>query len=102
MSSATRHFIDRAVERLGYTAPQAAELAEKLVWAVQNQRDDIAAFVARVNRNGGRLFRFQAVNGQAYYALVDTEKWTCVTVMPPGFVVGREGKPRLQLKETYL
>jgi hypothetical protein len=102
MSAVTRHFIDRAVERLGYRIPQAVELAEGLIWAIQNHRDDLAEFVARVDRQGCRLFRFRAADGRFYYALVDTEQWVCVTVLPAGFTVGRQGKSRLKLKEKDL
>jgi hypothetical protein len=98
----TRHFIDRAVERLGYAIPQAVELAEGLIWAIQNHRDDLAEFVARVDRRGCRLFRFRAVDGRCYYALVDTDDMRCVTVLPAGFTVGRQGKSRLKLKEKDL
>lgn len=97
--SATRHFIRRAHERLGCSAHDATRIAEAVVLAIRQERRDLVEYVARVNRDGCRLFRF-GYGGRVYYALVDTDDMQCVTVMPPGFVVRRQGKAAIKLKET--
>lgn len=99
-STATAHFLQRAAERMGYRAAQARELADGLVWAIEQERDDVAEFVSRVNRDGLRLFRFRAVDARLYYALVNTDTMTCISIMPPGFTVPRQGKSRLKLKDA--
>ena len=98
--SVSEHFILRAQERLGYDKARAVDLGESLFWAIDNRREDLARFVSRVSRDGRRLFRFRASCGRYYYALLDTENRSCVTIMPPGYVVGRQGKSYMQLKET--
>jgi len=100
--AATEHFVIRAAERLGYARPQAVELAHGLVWAVQNSRSDIAEFITRVDKQGCRVFRFRALDGRCYYALIDTDSMVCVTVLPPGFAVGRQGKSKYKLREVDL
>ena len=100
--AATLHFIQRAKERLGIRTKEAVALADMLVQAVKNEDTSVATFVTRVDRTGCRVFRFAADGGQAWYALVDTDKMVCVTILPPGFYVGRQGKSRLRLKECDL
>jgi hypothetical protein len=100
--SVSEHFILRAQERLGYDKASAVELGNGLFWAIDSRRGDLALFVARVSRDGKRLFRFRATNGRCYYALLDTENRVCITVMPPGYTVGRQGKSYIRLKETDL
>jgi hypothetical protein len=100
MPAATLHFIQRVRERIGPDI-DGYELADMLVRAVQRSATDVQ-FVARVDRKGGRLFRFRVPDGRAFCALVDTDSFLCVTVMPPGFTVPREGKPRMTLKEVDL
>lgn len=95
--SVSEHFVRRAAERMGYDRPKAVALGISLF----NDLDQGAAdFVGRVSRAGCRLFRFRADNGQCYYALLNTEDRVCVTVMPPGFTVRRQGKTFIKLKET--
>lgn len=98
--AATKHFILRAQERMGVAPEQALELARSVIWAVRNDRRDMVEFIARVNRKGCRIFRFEAAPGRFFYALVDTDAMCCVTVLPPGFRVNREGKQAVRLKET--
>ena len=98
--SVSDHFILRAQERLGYDKTQAIELGKGLFWAIDTHHSDLVRFVARVSRDGKRLFRFRAVDGRYYYALLDTENRSCVTIMPPGYTVSCEGKGRVHLKET--
>lgn len=96
---ATMHFVRRVYERIGtHICPYT--LAEGLVWAVQNERHDLVEFVGRVDRKGCRVFRFVAPPaGRSFYALVDTEHWNCITVLPPGFRVARQGKSTIKLKD---
>ena len=95
------HFIQRVTERIGPHV-SATALARGIVGSVR-AADGAVEFVARVDRDGCRLFRFRVPDdGRYFYALVDTEKWVCVTVMPPGFVAGRVGKSRLKLKDVDL
>lgn len=98
----SKHFIFRARERLAYDHAQAQELGEGLFWAIDRQREDLVEFIGRVSRDGKRLFRFRAANGRHYYALLDTESRTCVTVLPPGYTAGREGKSYIKLRDTDL
>lgn len=100
--SVSEHFILRAQERLGYDKASAVELGTYLFHAIDCQRDDIALFVARVSRDGRRLFRFRAACGRLFYALLNTESRSCVTILPPGYRVRRQGRDCLTLKETDL
>lgn len=99
----TNHFVERAMERIGCSEDEARLIGQGLIWAVRNERSDIARFVARVNRSGNRLFLFKhAPTRRVWYALIDTETLSCITVMPPGYTVPRQGKTRLRLKEMDL
>jgi hypothetical protein len=94
----TRHFARRVRERIG-DSPDPDFLARGLIWAITNARDDLVQFVCRTDRKGLRIFRFKTPpTGRVFFALVDTESMTCITVMPPGFRVGRQGKDHLQLR----
>jgi hypothetical protein len=97
--SATNHWRRRVAERIGDVDPDL--LARDLVRAIQAEDDARVQFVARVNRNGGRLFRFP-VGGRQFFALVDTWTWSCVTVLPPGFTATRQGKSSIKLRERDL
>lgn len=97
MSAATAHWIQRVQERVE-NPPDPVVLARGIIWAIQAERHDLVEFVARTNRNGQRLFRFRVPSsGKMYYALVDTEKMVCVTVLKPGMAAGRIGKGPLKL-----
>lgn len=99
----TNHFIARAVERMGCSEAEAREIGQGLVWAIQNERWDLVEFVSRVSRDGNRIFRFRhAPTRRRWYALVNTADMVCVTVLSPNFVVKREGKAKLTLKEEDL
>lgn len=94
----TKHFARRVRERIG-DSPDPEFLARGLIWAVQNARDDLVQFVCRTDKKGLRIFRFKVPEtGRIFYALIDTEAMVCITVMPPGFRVGRQGKDHLQLR----
>jgi hypothetical protein len=97
--SATTHFIGRVAERIG-AAVDPRVLADGIVWAIRQERDDIVEFVTRVDRRGCRIFRFRVPDGRQFYALVNTDEMRCITVLPPGFTVPRQGKSRMKLKET--
>ena len=99
--AATQHWRKRVAERIGPDVDPDT-LAETLILALQQERYDLVEFVTRVNRDGQRMFRFRALNGRFYFALIDTDNHRCITVMPPGFVIARQGKPRLQLKDSDL
>jgi hypothetical protein len=99
---ATNHFVQRAMERVGCSAEEATALAEGLVAAIGTGRDDIATFVSRVDRTGCRLFRFRSADGRDFFALVNTNGMACITVLPAGFTVPRQGKGRLKLRERDL
>lgn len=99
MPACTVHFARRVRERIG-ASPDPYYLAEGIIWGIENARTDLVQFVCRTDRKGLRMFRFRVPpSGRVYYALVDTETMTCITVMPPGFVVGRQGKTHLELKD---
>jgi len=100
--SVSDHFVLRAYERLGYDKARAVALGKGLFWAIDNRRDASVTFIARVSRDGKRLFRFRALDGRYYYALLDTENRSCVTIMPPGYVVGLQGKEYIKLKDADL
>ena len=95
----SQHFIARARERIG---PQVdpVQTGLSILQAIRHERNDLVTFVARVNRKGLRIFRFRVEDGRWFYALVDTEHMTLVTVMPPGFRTPRQGKGFVRLKEV--
>lgn len=97
------HFIQRAMERIGCRESEAESIGVGLIWAIENERSDLVEFVARVARDGRRVFRFQyAATGRFWYALIDTQAMKCITVLRPGFRVPREGKKSIILKEEDL
>lgn len=99
MPTCNAHFARRVRERIG-ASPDPRHLADGIIWAIENHRTDLVQFVSRTDKKGLRLFRFRVPpRGRVYYALVDTETMTCITVMPPGFAVGRQGKTHLELKD---
>jgi hypothetical protein len=100
MTSVSEHFRRRVRERIGPDT-DAAALAAHLLSGVAQSRSDVV-FVARISRSGRRLFRFRMADQRAFYALIDTDRMDCITVMPPGFIVPREGKSNLQLMEKDL
>jgi hypothetical protein len=99
---ATNHFVQRAMERVGCSAEEANILADNLILAIQTGRDDVAEFVSRVDTQGCRLFRFRSADGRDFFALVNTNGMACITVLPAGFTVPRQGKGRLKLRERDL
>lgn len=99
----TQHFVHRAVERMGCTPDEAVHIGQGILWALQNERWDLIEFVCRVSRDGMRVFRFRYTpTGRSWFAMVDTRRAVCVTVLPSGFVIPRQGKHRLKLKEEDL
>jgi hypothetical protein len=100
--TASAHFVARVRERMGrHVDPHL--LAYGLTEAIRQERRDLVEFVCRTNRKGYRMFRFRdSERGKTWYALIDTEHYVAVTVMPPGFMVGRMGKSKLQLREIDL
>lgn len=94
----TQHFIARAVERIGCTERQARGLGRYLLWAVKNERFDKVEYIARLNREGLRLYRFRwPPTKGVFYVAVNTKHGRCVTVLPPGFRLTRQGKASLYL-----
>lgn len=98
---ATWHFVRRVEERVGRDVDPAV-LARSIIWAIGQARDDLVQFVCRTDKKGLRLFRFRIPKIGTFYALVNTEDMTCITVMPPGFVVGRQGKDHLKLRSDEI
>lgn len=96
----SQHFIARVRERIG-PGVDPITLGNGLLWAYRNQRADLIEYIGRVNRYGLRVFRFRhAPDGRVFYVLLDTEKMTLVTVMPPGFRLPRQGGDMIQLREV--
>lgn len=91
------HFAQRVAERIGPDYP-ARMLWDALIWAIENERTDLVSFVSRVSRCGRRLFRFRATDGRFFFVLYHTENKQPITIMPPGFTIGREGKSKMELK----
>ena len=99
----TKHFVSRAVERLGCSEDEARELGQGLIWAIKEERWDLVRLVGRVNRAGHRVFKFRHAPTKRYrYALVNTAQMVCITILRPGRDVRRQGKSRLNLKEDDL
>ena len=97
--TATNHFRSRVAERIGSDV-DADDLAAFLTHEIARGDSDKVVFVARLSRDGKRLFRFRLVRGGLFYALVDTNSMRCITVMPPGFRPTRQGGDSIYLKET--
>jgi hypothetical protein len=95
--SVTGHFIARVRERMGPEVDPVG-LGGFLLRAIRRE-DPSVVFVSRVNRSGLRIFRFTGRCGRTFYALVDTDDMSCVTVMPPGFTVPRHGRAALNLED---
>ena len=87
----TRHFRERVHQRVG-PGIDPDELAAGIWWAIENNRNDLVSFVARLSRNGLRMFRFRVPDGRVFLAVLDTKAMQAVTVYPPGRVIRREGK----------
>jgi hypothetical protein len=98
---ATNHFVARAVERMGCT-PDDARLVGAGIIASIKADDGAVQFISRVDKRGCRLFRFKAPDGRSFYALVDTDTMSCVTVLPPGYVAPRQGREPIKLREIDL
>jgi hypothetical protein len=95
----TVHFARRVRERIG-AATDPHDLAKSMIWAIENARTDLVQFVCRTDKQGLRVFRFCVPETtRTFFALVDTNTMTCITVLPPGFLVGRQGKSHLELKD---
>lgn len=101
MSGVTYHFVNRAVERIGCTAEDAVTIGAHITSGIKEQRPDVK-YIGRVNRDGHRLFRFHVPDGRTFFALVNTETMTCITILPPGFRVPREKGDSIKLKEHHL
>lgn len=93
----TAHFIARVRERIGPHVDPVF-LAEYILRALDEGRDDLVTFVGRVNRNGLRCFRLRVEDGRLFYVLLDTHKSQLVTVLPPGFTVGRQNRNNIHLE----
>jgi hypothetical protein len=98
----TDHFVQRAMQRVGCDADAARAWGEDIARSVQFGDSDSLQFVTRVDKKGCRLFRARFTDKRAFYVLVDTEESCCITVLPPGFMVGRQGKAPMKLKEIDL
>ncbi len=89
------HWHERVNERIGNVDPD--ELAQGIVWAIENDRTDLVRAVARVSRTGRRVFRFKTPDGRVFFALVDTNDMKPITVFPPDYTVNRWNGPPLHL-----
>lgn len=94
----TAHFIQRVHERVGRDV-DAVLLARHILAGLDTGETE---FVCRVSRGGLRCFRFRCFEGRTFYALIDTNAHDCVTVLPPGIVMGRQGKAPLELKDGMI
>lgn len=101
MAGVTDHFVRRAIERVRCNAKEAVELGKDLLDAIAKGRPDVE-FVARVNTEGHRLFRFKTSDGRGFYALINTETKTCITVLSPGFRVPRQRGNSIKLAREWL
>lgn len=98
--TAPAHFKQRVRERIDPNM-DATALEQWLLKAVREDTGD-ARFICRTNRKGYRLFQFRLADARNFYALIDTEDMVAVTVLPPGFTVGRIARRRLVLKDSDL
>ena len=94
----TAHFIKRVRERVGKDV-DAVLLARHILDGLDTGDTE---FMCRVSRRGLRCFRFRSFDGRLFYALIDTDTNDCVTVLPPGFLLGRHGKGPLALKDDIV
>ena len=94
----TAHFIKRVRERVGRDV-DAVLLARHILDGLDTGDTE---FMCRVSRRGLRCFRFRSFDGRLFYALIDTDTNDCVTVLPPGFLLGRHGKTPLDLKDDIV
>jgi hypothetical protein len=94
--SATHHFMQRVHERMGgHVNPMT--LAGRLLRAIEASDEAEVQFVARVSKDGRRIFRFEE-GGREFFALVNTHQKVCISVFLPGYEVGRQNQPRLTLR----
>lgn len=91
---ATDHWSRRVAERCGPDVCPA-QLARGITLAIEQGRTDLVEFVSRVSRTGKRLFRFRLRDGRVFFALIDTDAGTLVTVLPTGYVATRQDRPAL-------
>lgn len=90
----TKHFRERVAERIGPDV-DADQLAELLFLAIDTGRDDLVQFVTRISKDGRRLFKFRVLDGRVFFALLNTNERTAITVLRPDLPVSRVGKPSL-------
>jgi len=83
----TTHFRVRVAERIGATV-NADILARALSVAIDDPADARAAFLRKVQKNGLRLFQFYLGEYGVFYALVNSNARTFVTVLKPGHSCG--------------
>ena len=84
----TDHFKERVNQRIGDVDP--VELAERLFWAIENDRRDVARFLGRQNFNKGRrVFEFKTPDGRTFGAVLNTRTMTAITVVCEGYEVRR-------------
>lgn len=94
--STTHHFMQRVHERMGsHVNPMT--LAGRLLRAIEAGDESEAQFVARVSKDGRRIFRFEE-EGREFFVLVNTYQKVCISVFLPGYEVGRQDRPRLTLR----
>lgn len=94
----TDHFKLRVRERVGAHV-NAFSLAHHVLEGLDSGD---TVYIGRVNRNGMRCFRFLDFDQRTFYVLIDTEKNALVTVLPPGFTLGKQNGSSITLQDSDL
>ena len=92
----TGHFAQRVQEHIGNVDPYI--LWEGLRAAIDQGRTDYVKFCFREDRSGKRVFQFRLQDGRDFWALVNTNESTPITVFPKGYEIGRQGKEKVKLQ----
>lgn len=92
----TDHFRQRVRERIG---PEVNPFALAVHIQTGLMSGDVT-YVGRINRRGKRCFRFHDFENRVFYALIDTDSQTLISVLPPGFYINPQNRGRIKLKDT--
>jgi hypothetical protein len=75
------HFFQRVHERIGRVNSRV--LLKDIFRAIKEGRTDYVRFYGRCDRDGARLFEFRVRDGRTFFAMLNLDTGTAITVLTP-------------------
>ena len=91
------HFRRRVAERFGPDT-DPSDVWQAIVTAWRDEDWSALRFISRLHRGGHRVFLMRLSDGRPLFTIIDCAQGVPTTVMPPGFVLSRQGRDPITLR----